>query len=153
MQWHLFVVCRKLFKGFWNVLSVGSRERKIKDFSFRVSVNKQGFLGSRTSPNFLVLGKCLSFEWEILDYYTFQQLTVGGLLSILCSYALRFWNTLSDLTFNRLLAFLNGSCLLLNCTLGTVISHITCTRTTEKTWQKNFSFQDSYTITSNYLRK
>lgn len=42
MHGHLFVVCRKLFKRFWDVLSVGSRER-VKHFFFRVSVNKQGF--------------------------------------------------------------------------------------------------------------
>lgn len=42
MQGNLFLVCRKLFKRFWNVLSVGSRER-VKHFFFRVSVNKQGF--------------------------------------------------------------------------------------------------------------
>ena len=39
---NLFLVCRKLFKRFWNVLSVGSQER-VKYFFFRVSVNKQGF--------------------------------------------------------------------------------------------------------------
>ena len=39
---NLFLVCRKLFKRFWKVLSVGSRER-VKYFFFRVSVNKQGF--------------------------------------------------------------------------------------------------------------
>ena len=42
MRRNLFLVCRKLFKRFWNVLSVGSRER-VKYFVFRVSVNKQGF--------------------------------------------------------------------------------------------------------------
>lgn len=34
MRRNLFLVCRKLLKRFWNVLSVGSRERELSISSF-----------------------------------------------------------------------------------------------------------------------
>lgn len=68
-------------------MSDHERELSISSFEYP-EINR--VFGLPEISKLFSLGKCLSFDSKILDYYTFQQLTVRGLLSILCSYALRF---------------------------------------------------------------